>query len=184
MLLLFGDLTFTQRTPIWADVARSIADQPWLGYGFGSFWDVGATLNPLKYAPWDAFYMDAQVINTAHNGYLDQLLQTGIVGFGLGVLAIVRCVAVLWSTAVRAASDEERLALLGLICLAICLVLNNFLESYLFRSGDGMGYLFFLVMLQAEQARLGEARLSATAIPAAGHGRRARRDAGGRTIQG
>ena len=114
-------------------------------------------LNPLKYAPWDAFYMDAQVINTAHNGYLDQLLQTGVVGFSLGVLAIVRCVAALWSAAVRTRDEEERLALLGLTCLAICLILNNFLESYLFRSGDGMGYLFFLIMLQAEQARLGEA---------------------------
>ncbi len=116
MLLLFGDLTFTQRTPIWADVVRSIADQLWLGYGFGSFWDVGAMLNPLKYAPWDAFYMDAQVINTAHNGYLDQLLQTGVVGFSLGVLAIVRCVAALWSAAVRTRDEEERLALLGLTC--------------------------------------------------------------------
>jgi exopolysaccharide production protein ExoQ len=182
MLLLFGDLTFTQRTPIWADVVRSIADQLWLGYGFGSFWDVGAMLNPLKYAPWDAFYMDAQVINTAHNGYLDQLLQTGVVGFSLGVLAIVRCVAALWSAAVRTRDEEERLALLGLTCLAICLILNNFLESYLFRSGDGMGYLFFLIMLQAEQARLGEARLSATSVQPVGHGRGMWRDAGSPTI--
>jgi exopolysaccharide production protein ExoQ len=182
MLLLFGDLTFTQRTPIWADVVRSIADQLWLGYGFGSFWDVGAMLNPLKYAPWDAFYMDAQVINTAHNGYLDQLLQTGVVGFSLGVLAIVRCVAALWSAAVRTRDEEERLALLGLTCLAICLILNNFLESYLFRSGDGMGYLFFLIMLQAEQARLGEARLSATSVQPVGHGRGMWRGAGSPTI--
>jgi exopolysaccharide production protein ExoQ len=154
LLLVFGDLTFTQRTPIWGAVVRSIADRPWLGYGFGSFWDIGAVLNPLRYAPWDAFYMDAQVINTAHNGYLDQLLQTGAVGFGFGVIAILRCIRVLWGTAVLTASSEERIALLGLLCLAVCLILNNFLESYLFRSGDGMGYLFFLIMLQAEQAKL------------------------------
>ena len=80
LLLLFGDLTFSLRTPIWGDVVKTIADAPWLGYGFGSFWDVGAQFNPLPYAPWDAFYVDAQVINTAHNGFLDQMLQTGIVG--------------------------------------------------------------------------------------------------------
>lgn len=153
VLLIFGDLTFSLRTPIWADVLRSIADRPWLGYGFGSFWDIGAQLNPLKYAPWDAFYVDAQVINTAHSGYLDQLLQTGMVGFALGVAAISRCVYALQAAAVQTQDRQERIALIGYLCIAWCLILNNFLESYLFRVGDGLGYLFFAIMLQAEQVR-------------------------------
>jgi hypothetical protein len=154
VLVVFGDLTFSQRTPIWADVVRSIGDRPWLGHGFGSFWEIGEPLNPLRYAPWDAFYVDAQVINTAHNGYLDQLLQTGIVGFALGFVAILRCLVVLHSTAARTRSPLGRTALVGCLCIALCLILNNFLESYLFRTGDGLGYLFFVLMLQAEQARL------------------------------
>lgn len=154
VLVIFGDLTFSQRTPIWADVVKSIGDRPWLGYGFGSFWEIGEPLNPLRYAPWDAFYVDAQVINTAHSGYLDQLLQTGIVGFGLGLAAILRCLLVLNSTAARARDPLERTALVGCLCIVLCLILNNFLESYLFRTGDGLGYLFFVLMLQAEQARL------------------------------
>ncbi len=153
-LLVFGDLTFSLRTLIWADVVKSIADPPWLGYGFGSFWDVGAKFNPLKHAAWDAFYLDAQVINTAHSGYLDQLLQTGAVGFVLGLAAILRCLCVLWSVAVRTGDRSERVALVGFFCVALCLILNNFLESYLFRTGDGLGYLFFVLTLQAEQARL------------------------------
>ncbi len=154
ILLMFGDLSFSQRTPIWADVVKSITDRPWLGYGFGSFWDIGEQLNPLKYAPWDVFYVDAQVINTAHSGYLDQLLQTGTVGFALGLAAILRCLYVLQATAIRTHDRLERIALVGCLCIAVCLILNNFLESYLFRSGDGLGYLFFVLMLQAEQARL------------------------------
>ena len=154
VLVVFGDLTFSQRTPIWADVVKSIGDRPWLGYGFGSFWEIGEPLNPLKYAPWDAFYVDAQVINTAHSGYLDQLLQTGGVGFALGLAAILRCLFVLHSTAARTRDPLERTALVGCLCIVLCLILNNFLESYLFRTGDGLGYLFFVLMLQAEQARL------------------------------
>ncbi len=154
ILAVFGDLTFSQRTPIWVDVLRSIGDRPWLGYGYGSFWEIGEPLNPLKYAPWDAFYVDAQVINTAHNGYLDQLLQTGAIGFLLGLAAILRCIYVLYSTAARAHDPLERAALVGCLCIALCLILNNFLESYLFRTGDGLGYLFLVLMLQAEQARL------------------------------
>ena len=43
-----AQLTVFQRTPIWVDVLRSIGDRPWLGYGYGSFWEIGEPLNPLK----------------------------------------------------------------------------------------------------------------------------------------
>ena len=46
--------------------------------------------------------MNAQLINTAHNGYLDLLLQTGIAGFALGVIAILRCLWLLTATAAHA----------------------------------------------------------------------------------
>ncbi len=152
-LAMFGDLTFSLRTPIWAAVVRTIAERPWIGHGFGSFWDVGLRLNPLN-APWNEFFMNAQVINTAHDGYLDQLLQTGIVGFSLGLLAIARCLYALQSAAAATKDRFERVALTGLLCLAICIVLNNLLESYLFRPGDGIGFLFLLIMLLAERAKL------------------------------
>ena len=152
-LAMFGDLTFSLRTPIWAAVVRTIAERPWIGHGFGSFWDVGLRLNPLN-APWNEFFMKAQVINTAHDGYLDQLLQTGMVGFSLGILAIARCLYALQSAAAATKDRLERVALTGLLCLAICIVLNNLLVSYLFRPGDGIGFLFLLIMLLAERARL------------------------------
>ena len=152
-LAMFGDLTFSLRTPIWAAVVRTIAERPWIGHGFGSFWDVGLRLNPLN-APWNEFFMNAQVINTAHDGYLDQLLQTGMVGFSLGLLAIARCLYALQSAAAATKDRFERVALTGLLCLAICIVLNNLLESYLFRPGDGIGFLFLLIMLLAERAKL------------------------------
>ena len=48
------------------------------------------------------------------------------------------------------------MALTGALCVAFCLVLNNFLESYLFRTGDTLGYLFIFLMLHGEAARLRE----------------------------
>jgi O-antigen ligase len=97
--------------------------------------------------------MDAALINTAHNGYLDVLLQTGIVGFALAVITILRC---LWFLALAASTGlrEDRIAFTGMLCVALCLVLNNFLESYIFRSSDQLGYLFIFLLLHGEAARL------------------------------
>ena len=66
----------------------------------------------------------------------------------------MRCLYMLQAVAIRTDDRLERIALVGFLCMALCLILNNLLESYLFRSGDGFGYLFFVIMLQAEQSRL------------------------------
>jgi exopolysaccharide production protein ExoQ len=157
-LALFGDLTFSLRTEIWAPVVREIAARPWQGHGFGSFWDTGAVRNPLPSAPWNAFFLDPQIINTAHNGYLDVLLQTGLVGFALACGAILRCLWLLQATAGSATDRGERIALVTCLCLALALALNNLLESYLFRPGDPIGYLFLFLMLHAERSAMPPAR--------------------------
>jgi exopolysaccharide production protein ExoQ len=152
-MLLFGDLTFTGRTDIWTHLVQEIARRPWLGRGFGSFWDTGQLYNPIESAAQSDWFMNAQLINSAHDGYLDVLLQTGLVGFAIAVTAILRCLALLAAGA--AAGDRaERVALTGALCVAVCLVLNNFLESYLFRTGDTLGYLFIFLMLHGEAVRL------------------------------
>jgi O-antigen ligase len=153
-LMLFGDLTFTGRTEIWSHIVKEIARRPWLGHGFGSFWDTGALVNPILSAPPDAWFMNAQLINTAHNGYLDVWLQNGLIGLALAVLALLRCLFVITAEAAKVPTREERVALIVGLCVAICIALNNALESYLFRTGDTLGYLFVFIWLQAEAARL------------------------------
>ena len=40
MLGLIGkDTTFTGRTDIWNELVRAVKQKPWLGYGYGTFWD-------------------------------------------------------------------------------------------------------------------------------------------------
>ena len=73
-----GDPTFTGRTDLWNFALDKIAQRPWFGYGFHSFWQVGDSSPAWQGAP--GFL---QRTPHAHEGYLDLLLQGGIVGFGL-----------------------------------------------------------------------------------------------------
>jgi len=74
----FGrDATLTGRTEIWADVLPDRSQRPLLGYGFGSFW------TDARRQQYD--------IPTAHNGYLDILLELGEVGLGFYTIWLLSC---------------------------------------------------------------------------------------------
>lgn len=74
---LSRDETLTGRTEVWAAVLPAMEHQPLLGYGFGSFWT--DTRRELYEIP------------TAHNGYLDILLEQGALGLGLYVMWLLSC---------------------------------------------------------------------------------------------
>lgn len=78
------DATLTGRTEIWDALGRLSDQKPWLGYGYKAFWTPDSV--PAKVVRhetgWD--------VPTAHNGWLDLLIQLGWLGvivFG-GVLTI------------------------------------------------------------------------------------------------
>lgn len=64
------------RLPLW-DVllGTAISQQPWIGQGFGAYWTVDNTAWIWQAVRWPAV--------TAHNGYVDEILGTGIVGLTL-----------------------------------------------------------------------------------------------------
>jgi exopolysaccharide production protein ExoQ len=67
----------TGRTDLWHSVGSMILDRPLLGYGFSGFWG-GASIESYaveNYVGWSPTY--------SHNGYLEILLNLGIVGTGL-----------------------------------------------------------------------------------------------------
>jgi exopolysaccharide production protein ExoQ len=81
----FGkDLTFTGRTPIWEAVLFFARQRPWLGYGYGAVW-VGRDFGIGSYI---SAAMNYYVVN-AHNGYLDMLLEIGIIGVILVLVVII-----------------------------------------------------------------------------------------------
>ncbi|HEY9621769.1 MAG TPA: O-antigen ligase [Crinalium sp.] len=71
----FGkDLTFTGRTDLWGYVLDMIELRPWLGYGFGGFWQGwdGPSAYVWKVEPWYPEH--------AHNGFLNLWLNLGLIG--------------------------------------------------------------------------------------------------------
>jgi exopolysaccharide production protein ExoQ len=71
----------TGRTQIWA-VLMTVAPNPVVGAGFESFW-----LGPRKAKIWNAF--PGNLLNEAHNGYLEAYLNVGAVGLGLILLILI-----------------------------------------------------------------------------------------------
>lgn len=101
------DETLTGRMEVWAAVLPVMKQQPLLGHGFGSFWT-------------DA-RRELYDIPTAHNGYLDILLELGEVGLTLYIVWLLSCVRQLH----RALVQDYDWASLALCFLLMGLVYNT-----------------------------------------------------------
>jgi O-antigen ligase len=121
-LLLFNDTTFTGRTYIWNYVLTFFDQRPWLGWGYQSFWSIGSDAPNLKA---DNFISG---LNQSHNGYLDILLETGIVG----LIVIVAFLLGLCRAIDRSWGDRSDVAIL-LLSLTLFCSAHNLLESSLTR---------------------------------------------------
>lgn len=123
-------VTLTGRFEIWQRVLVEVAKHPWLGYGYGAFW-LGAN-GPV---PWITQNLYG-IIWQAHNGYIDLLNETGMIGLALGVgflcLHVQRTLTLAVYDRTNAAAQ---LAIFGF------LILNNITESSVLRPGN---FLFFL----------------------------------------
>ncbi|HTK34159.1 MAG TPA: O-antigen ligase family protein [Caulobacteraceae bacterium] len=75
--------SLTGRTDIWAAVLRQAAGRPWLGYGFGAFW-----IDPWGPA-WFIRHDLKWNVPHAHDGWLEMLVEIGVIGMGLAALHFV-----------------------------------------------------------------------------------------------
>ena len=71
------DPSLTGRTDIWESLMRQSAKAPLTGYGYGAFWlETSTPANWVRHdTDWD--------VPTAHNGWMDILVQLGWIGIGL-----------------------------------------------------------------------------------------------------
>jgi O-antigen ligase len=126
------DSTLTGRTQLWATVLPAILKHPFLGYGYGSFWNAsnGEAQNIWLQVKWFPA--------SSHNGYLELCLNFGLVG-----LVVVLCVLVV---AFRMAYDYLRRhdGLIGLwpISYLTFFALHNLTESLLLTTRS-LEYLLF-----------------------------------------
>lgn len=124
--LLGRDATMSGRTALWFAVLSFISQRPWLGYGFGAFWQ-GMNGN----SAFISLALNWQVPH-AHDGYLDATLDIGLVGLSLVVAFIV----IGARNAVRSIRRDDRGgSIWPLLCLTF-LVLSNLTESALLRHSN------------------------------------------------
>jgi exopolysaccharide production protein ExoQ len=129
---IFHDTTFTGRTKIWAFAGHYISQSPIIGYGFGSFWAVGEATRAIGEG-----FIEGLV--QAHNGYVDVVLEMGYVGLSVvTILTITLLISIL-----QLAYNDKLTSLLLLTCLLFVL-LNNTMESSLFRSYAPLWMVFLL----------------------------------------
>jgi exopolysaccharide production protein ExoQ len=133
------DTTFTGRTDIWAAMIDEIREHPVAGFGFGAFWiDDNPSVQSLYDDPALSWRPES-----GHEGYLDLLNETGAVGLALLVLMVL--------TYFRYAARQATTNLWPWLVAAILLV--NFTESALFRSGSFAAWLFVLSYLATRTAK-------------------------------
>lgn len=116
MLQLLGrDASLTGRLPLWRQVIATIADRPLLGYGYSGFWNAGSL--DVQYLWQRAGWMAPD----SHNGYLDVMLQTGV----LGILLYVW----LWTRIIRLALKAWYSGTLPVAIWVLLLMLTNVLVN-------------------------------------------------------
>ena len=123
--------TFTGRMDLWRFALDTMAPQQWTGWGFESFW---LTDNVFRAEMPFELSWDPRGIVNSHSGYLDIAIA---MGWPALILASVVLVVLPFSDyrRCRPGIENERLADFFLMVLAFML-LNSFLESYLFKRAD------------------------------------------------
>ena len=145
-----NSLTFTQRTDVWSFVLGEIFKRPITGQGFASFWDINPALQPsLQTDLW--FVQPGNFTNEAHNGYLDLLATTGLVGLAGALFVMTRWVVrgligirkALWSADADRRRSVPYAVALGVFPMIV--FAHNFMESSYFTANSTLGTLILMI---------------------------------------
>lgn len=112
----------TGRVRLWEVLLPEVGQRPWLGAGFAAFW------NP------DNRYRIEQLAGrtkqAAHNGFLEELLNTGVVGLAV-LMAFLLCAMVVVIGRARRGEPFGWLAFLFLIFYLLLNLTNSLVQDYL-----------------------------------------------------
>jgi O-antigen ligase len=99
--LMGKDMTLTGRTDLWPSLIAIWQDRPWLGFGYSGFW---AGWDGPSEQIWQEFFWHPR---HAHNGFLQILLELGIVGVTLFLIRFLTAFpqATAWVQSTRRAVD-------------------------------------------------------------------------------
>jgi O-antigen ligase len=151
-ILVWGgrDWTLTGRTLIWQETWELLQRRPLLGYGYGAFWaeDSEVASRVQEGVGWET--------PSAHNGYLDLLLELGVIGlafFGLSTCTtILRMFANAWSI--------HWTLLLSWCALLSFVLIYNLVESAMLQQNHLLTFLYVWVATVARGGYLENRRES------------------------
>jgi O-antigen ligase len=114
-----GDATLTGRVPLWQECADYAAEHWLLGFGYKSFWSPKRILQVSDNQGWS--------IMAAHNGYLETVLNVGVVGLALFGVILAAGILRAWRLARSTRGPAAAFAAAVLCWLAA----NSLLESWI-----------------------------------------------------
>ena len=122
------------RLPLWDFVLADWQKYPWTGAGFGAYWTPSKLVQVWSHIHWNA--------PLAHNGFLDELVATGVVGLALILLFLLFGVFAM-SVGLRSRLGHYRSVVLAFLLL---LLVSNFTDS-LFQFYFRCPFFFTLMFL-------------------------------------
>lgn len=144
--MLYGDSSFTGRQVIWDFAKLEIEQRPILGWGYQSFWLVGADGPSILNAPgW------VKTMPNAHNGYYDTILELGYVGFMLLLMFLTTTLQ-----GVGRVLDRDPARGWVMLSVALYVIIHNGLESAWMRGFELLWVVFLIIV--AEVARQSQLR--------------------------
>lgn len=134
--MLGRDVTLTGRTVLWALVLADWAIRPWLGFGYGGYWNgwnspAGQVWQVVEWEPGDS-----------HNGFIDVLLELGLLGGPLFVALVA-------TSAVRSLGQASQHGRVWPVGFTLLFLLYNLTENAALRPTNCYWVLFVVVLFQA-----------------------------------
>lgn len=152
--VLGRDPTLTGRTAIWTQVAFFIRQRPFFGYGYDAFWQ-GMQGPSLQIAAGVHF-----IVAHAHNGFLEIVLELGLIGLLLFALGWLRAWLGLWSRWGRGQIDRIAWPAAILVLIALYDLDENTLLIY-----NGLFWPLFVSTLVTAECHSGDPHHTIAANP-------------------
>ncbi|WP_157757076.1 O-antigen ligase family protein [Pannonibacter phragmitetus] len=134
------DVSFTGRVPLWSAVLQDWSERPILGFGTGGYFNELRIAEFTRRLGWDA--------DNAHNGFLEALLDVGL----LGLLLLIMSIYLLLKKSIVGFSEGKVAA--NFVCyILVILMVQNTMESAFMRPSNIIWVLFVAACIHVSDLR-------------------------------